>query len=262
MPSNYAHFRFGTALLETMPGDIRRTVCRYRRLYDVGLHGPDIFFYCNPLLPSRSRAQARKFHAQSGKDFFPRVCRNLRLQPSEAAYAYLFGVLAHYCLDSVCHPVVLEAAKEGIASHLAIETEFDRFLLEADGKIPAYTYDSSPHIRLTQEECKVVPQFYPGTNSRQIQEAVRNMAQAVHLLAGKNAGYRTVMEKSLQLTAGAVKDVVMPRAADPAFTETNEKLMVAYTQAQEKAARAMNQLGAHLTYNAPLGEDFFATFNG
>ncbi len=262
MPSNYSHFRFGTALLEAMPADIRRTVCRYRRLYDVGLHGPDIFFYYKPLLPTKAKAQGRKLHTLSGKEFFTRVCRNLRLQPSEAAYAYLFGVLAHYCLDSVTHPVVLEAVKEGVASHMAIETELDRFFLEADGKDPPYAYDCSPHIRLTPEECQVVPQFYPGTNARQVQESVRNMAQAVRLLAGKNPGYRAVMEKGLKLTGGSIRDMVMPGKADPALEETNKKLAQAYARALEKASRAIDQLGAHLTYNAPLGEDFYATFNG
>lgn len=262
MPSNYAHFRFGSAMLDVMPGDIRRTVCRYRRLYDVGLHGPDIFFYYNPLLPEKSRKLGRKFHGQTGSEFFARVCRNLRLQPSEAGYAYLFGVLAHYCLDSVSHPLVLAATKGGEISHLAIETEFDRFLLEKDGRKPAHTYDPSPHIRLTAEECKIVPQFYPGTNSRQIQETVRSMAQATKLLAGKNPGYRLIMEKSLHLVPGNVRDLVMPEQPDPACEKINAELFCAYEDAMEKATRMINRLGAHLTYNAPLGEDFTSTFNG
>ena len=45
MPSVYAHYRLGVALLPTFPADARRTIQRFRRLFDVGLHGPDIFFY-------------------------------------------------------------------------------------------------------------------------------------------------------------------------------------------------------------------------
>ena len=55
MPSNYAHYRFAAHMLPLLPGDVRRPVQRYRRLYDIGLHGPDIFYYYFPALKS-SRA--------------------------------------------------------------------------------------------------------------------------------------------------------------------------------------------------------------
>lgn len=50
MPANYAHYRFGKQLLSGMCPNDRRSIQRFRRLYDMGLHGPDIFFYYNPLM--------------------------------------------------------------------------------------------------------------------------------------------------------------------------------------------------------------------
>lgn len=44
MPANYAHYRFGKQLLSGMCPNDRRSIQRFRRLYDMGLHGPDIFF--------------------------------------------------------------------------------------------------------------------------------------------------------------------------------------------------------------------------
>ena len=55
MPSVYAHYRFGAAMLAKMPGDIRLPVQRYRRLFDIGLHGPDLFFYARPCSAPRPR---------------------------------------------------------------------------------------------------------------------------------------------------------------------------------------------------------------
>ena len=79
MPAVYAHYRFGSQMLSTMPGDIRRSVKRFRRLYDVGLHGPDLFFYYRPMLTTRIQKLGARFHEQTGREFFSRVCRNLRL---------------------------------------------------------------------------------------------------------------------------------------------------------------------------------------
>ena len=95
MPAIYAHYRMGVALLPTMPADVRRTIQRFRRLYDVGLHGPDIFFYHNPLMHTSIGALGSKIHAQTGREFFQRACRIARLEKSEAAQAYIYGVLCH-----------------------------------------------------------------------------------------------------------------------------------------------------------------------
>ena len=50
MPANYAHYRFGKQLLPGMDAETARSIQRFRRLYDMGLHGPDFFFYYNPLI--------------------------------------------------------------------------------------------------------------------------------------------------------------------------------------------------------------------
>ena len=71
MPANYAHYRFGAQLLPKLPPEVRRPVGRFRQLYDMGLHGPDILFF-QSLLPGGKPRD--KFHAQTGKAFFERVC--------------------------------------------------------------------------------------------------------------------------------------------------------------------------------------------
>ena len=50
MPANYAHYRFGKLALSKLPAEARQCIGRFRRLYDIGLHGPDIFFYYNPAI--------------------------------------------------------------------------------------------------------------------------------------------------------------------------------------------------------------------
>ena len=98
MPANYAHYRFGKQLLSGMCPNDRRSIQRFRRLYDMGLHGPDIFFYYNPLIKTATGQLGGVFHAQSGQEFFARVCAQAG---SEAGRVYLLGLLGHYCLDSL-----------------------------------------------------------------------------------------------------------------------------------------------------------------
>ncbi len=260
MPAAYAHYRFGASVLCQMPGDIGHIVKRYRRLFDVGLHGPDPFFFYNPAFPTKTGKLGHKFHAQSGQEFFQRVCRSLRLEPSEPGQAYLYGVLCHYCLDSLCHPYVEAKNAEGLVSHTQIETEFDRFLLEMDGKSPAHKQDITAHMQLTPEECEVAARFFPGATARQVQTSVKNMAKIKKLLAAGNGKTRELMSRTLGLAAKEYASFVMKDAPDKACADITPELFDLYCAAQSKYPAMLLQLTAHLTYNAPLGEDFEPTF--
>ena len=260
MPSTYAHYRMGVALLPTMPADVRRTIGRFRRLFDVGLHGPDIFFYHNPILPTSTGTLGAKFHAQTGKDFFQRICRVARLEKSEAAQAYLYGALCHYALDSFCHPYVVEQAATGIALHPEIEAEFDRFLLDADGKIPPESQDLSPHLQLTPGECATVAKFYPPTTAKQVQDSLRNMSLYTKLLATPEGSRRTVLRKGMGLLGTHVGGLLMTTGPNPSCAHLNQPLLKYYDRAMAAFPEMLSQLQAHLTYNGQLGEEFEKIF--
>lgn len=258
MPTIYAHYRFGTALLPTLPADARRTIQRFRRLYDVGLHGPDIFYYYTPLLKAKTGFLGIKFHEQTGRDFFGRVCRMVRLDKSEAAQAYLYGLLCHYVLDTACHGFI--KAQNVEVSHAEIETEFDRFLLEKDGKIPPCSQDLSPHLHLTPGECETVARFYPPASEADVRSSLRNMASTVKWLAKTDGRFRSLMEKGLDKLAPELKGMVMTKEPNPRCAQLNESLMECYERAFAEFPGRLSQLQAHMTYNGVFGPEFDEIF--
>ena len=180
----------------------------------------------------------------------------MRLEPNEAGCAYLYGLLCHYCLDSLCHPFVEE--QTGTCSHPEIEAEFDRFLLETDGKIPPHSQDLSPHIRLTPGECETVARFYPGISAGQIRICVQNMRLFTKMLATPEGVGRTLLQKSMGLASKS--GLVMTVGPNPGCTELDGKLLALYDRAAERFLGMLAQLVAHMTYNAPLGEEFSPIF--
>lgn len=259
MPSHYAHYRFGAKALELLPPDARRAVRRFRSLYDVGLHGPDIFFYHNILIRDRIFALGKACHCRSGEDFFIPVCRNLRLEPSEAATAYLWGLLTHYCLDSTLHTLVLDATASGEIGHVELETEFDRFLLQLDGKPRPNTFDCSPHIRLTDGECATAAAFYGNVSPGTVKRCVTGMARAVKLLAMPNGNFRRAAEKS---APGNLKQHFRGRTPNKNCAHLNEPMLALFDEALAKFPAMAAALEAHMSHNAPLGELFESSFNG
>lgn len=256
MPSHYAHYRFGALATANMSPEDRRRVQRFRQLYDVGLHGPDLFFYHNIFLRDSTVELGKKFHRQTGEEFFSRVCKRLRLEPNEAAMAYLYGVLTHYCLDSVCHPFVNAIAEEGRIGHIELETEFDRYLLTLDGRKPAHTFDGSPHMKLTRGECETVASFYPPATSAVVNRSIRNMAFCVKTLASPKGIRKNAVNLAVKLSGGKLASHVMTRSPNPKCAHLDKELKALYDQALEKYPRMLTALNAHLSHNAPLGEDF------
>lgn len=258
MPSHYAHYRFGAKAIPMLPPQAQRSIRLFRRLYDVGLHGPDIFFYHNIFFKDNVVALGKKYHAFTGEAFFGPVCKHLRLEPNEAAMAYLYGVLAHYCLDSVAHPLVLEQTNDGKIGHVELETEFDRYLLQLDGKRQPNTFDCSPHIKLTKGECATVAKFYSASPSA-VDSSVRGMAASVKLLAMPNGSLRRTVEKA---AGGKLRQHFMERTPNKNCAHLSEQMLSLYDAAQEKFPAMVEALMAHMSHNAPLGELFEGSFNG
>ena len=260
MPSTYAHYRFGCAMLANMPGDTRRTVQRFRRLFDVGLHGPDIFYYQPTLFRGETGYLGVKYHDQPGRDFFQRACRAARMERSEAAMAYIYGVLCHYCLDSVCYPFIKTQAELGPATAMEIETEFDRYLLELDGRVPPCAQDLSPHLKLTPGECETVARFYPPATARNVQDSVKCMAWLTKLLATPEGTKRKVMRTSVGLLARDYAGLVMNNTPNPNCAQLDTLLLARYREAEAKFPEMLRQMSEHLTYSAPFEADFDPKF--
>lgn len=260
MPSNYAHYRFAAAVLTTLPADIHRSIQRFRRLYDVGLHGPDLFFYHRLGASRGTGSLGIKFHEQTGKTFFTRVCRSIRMERSEAAAACLYGVLCHYVLDSVMHPFIVENAKELGVTHMEIETEFDRYLLERDGKLPPDGAKLSKHLKLTDGECETVAKFYPPATAKTVKNALRSTVFFMKLLSTPEGAPRKVLETGIHIAGKELEGMLMTSRPNPKCSQLNEQLMALYRNALERFPDYLRQLQAHMTYSAPLGEEFSVPF--
>lgn len=257
MPSSYAHYRFGVRVLEKMDPAIRRKVQQFRNVYDTGLHGPDVFFYYNPLIRTATGALSTKIHAQTGDAFFTAAVRRLRLSPSEVGKVYLYGVLGHYCLDSAIHPLVEATAREGKIGHVELETEFDRYLLTKDRKLPPHVQDFSGHMRLSRGECVTVSAFYPGASPSDILRSVKNMARITHLLASRN---RKSTEMLVGLAGKNARQLLMTRCPNYNCDYLDEPMMALYDQALERYPAMEAQLTALIASGAPLGEEFSPIF--
>ena len=107
MPAFYTHYRFGCDVLKQLPEDIRSICTAHRGLFDIGLHGPDIYFFYRPVLPNKVNRIGYAAHKRSGRYFLQRAQKVIAsAHDKDAARAYFYGLLCHFTLDSICRPYI------------------------------------------------------------------------------------------------------------------------------------------------------------
>lgn len=260
MPAIYAHYRFGAELIGKLPPEIQRTVNRFRQLFDMGLHGPDILNYHDLVLKTPTVRLCDKIHGQTGQVFFERACRAVRMNPSEGARAYLYGLLAHYALDSLSAGRMAKLVEEKKLSESKIWGEFDRFLLERDGKNPPHRFDMSGHIQLTPGECQTVALFYPNVSASAIGRSVKRMATCTHLLSGAPMSRWQILIGATDRLAPRVSERAVPQRPIHPLSKVNPELLRLFELAQARYPNLLEQLRMHLRRKTPLGPDFSLPF--
>lgn len=144
MPGFTTHYLFGVNNIrklrsEAVCGTLLQSVDRYKTVFQLGLQGPDIFFY-------HLASQLRKIrpgsivHTRWTGDFLKCLIEApeifLTEEEQQTAQAYAAGFIGHYVLDMHMHPYVYfrtgigeELKKKGYADHIGLESDIDAALL-------------------------------------------------------------------------------------------------------------------------------------
>ncbi len=259
MPSVYAHFRFGDQAAKTLPEPLQRSILRFPQLFSLGVHGPDFFFFYQPLFKTQMGSLGGWFHNLTGREFFQRAVLHLKDSPSEGATVYLYGVLCHYALDSACHPLIVAATAGKAPGHTELETEFDRVLLTRDGKVPAYRQNLGKRLKLTWGECVTVSGFYPPATAYTVRRSVRLMAMVCRMMTMKN---RELLQFIFNLGGEYASQMVMYSRPNHRCASLIPQLDALYAQALERYPSMAAQLTDYIEHGTPLGPAFDANFSG
>ena len=178
MPATYAHYRFGKMVYRVLPKEIQRMIKENKEAYLLGLHGPDLVFYYRPVGKNEVNQLGVRMHKEPAVDFFEKGRQNYQEHPSNVLLSYLCGFLCHFMLDSECHPYINSYKEKHHLGHLEIETDFDRFLMEKDGKNPG-RQNCTAHLRRDYDTEKAIASMFDGVTSRQIDQSIRGFRRCI-----------------------------------------------------------------------------------
>ena len=284
MPAMYAHQCFGDTVYRQLPEEIKRRINPHRDLYSIGLQGPDIFFYEDPIFWGAVPQYGNRLHAQTGHVFFETALRLLweehdregegaapaaeekgtvsaekgagkGLRRCEATAVYLMGVICHYALDTVCHKDINEAAAAGGPTHAEQEGDFDRHRIELEGRDPVKE-DLSAGIHPSREAAEAIQVIYAEADADTVYKSLKGCVGFQHLVRCKGRLKRSLFYAVIRLI-GKEKSLsphIIRTAPDPNCEQTTRHLDELFEAAIPKAVRMIRCLHACLQEGKNLDE--------
>lgn len=262
MPTTYAHYRLGCEVIKKLPKSVKETVLSNRGLFDIGVHGPDIFFYHNPLIQSDLVRLGNGMHHETGAKFFKRAAAVVRKEENKEAHkAYLFGFLCHFALDVTCHGYIDEMIQKTGISHFEIEAEYDRELLKKDG-YEAVSQCLTGHLHATTEHAAVIADFFKGVSQKQVKQTIKRMIFCLDLLCAPSKIKRTVLFGAMKI-AGVydfLHGLVINYQENPACRESTDWLMEHFEPAVLLAVELILEYEEYIKMGGTLSETFLFDF--
>lgn len=271
MPAVYAHDRFGKKVAQRLTGDLKDLVEKYPRQFQVGLQGPDIFFFYRLNTNNRVVRFGNHLHRVSAMPFFRHALRVARRRGRDSGeYAYLMGYLCHFVLDSECHPYVEDMIEKTGVKHLEIEEEFEKLLLRMDDQDP-FSFPMGELIPVDRETAGAVCPFYrvkwrgrPKTLSpRIVERSLRDMRWIKKFFTAACPVKYGVINLGMRLTGKYpyVKGLMHQRADNPRCVRTNYGLLRRFDRAVKVAVGLMESLDESVRTGKELDERFDRTFS-
>lgn len=257
MPGYMTHYIFGKQEYKKLSeNELKKAVRENRNVFNLGLQGPDIFFYFPGYFIINKTNLGSIMHRNRTGRYMSNMLRFINdckdSEEKKICIAYLAGFLAHYDLDRTCHPYIyhktdyMHKGKSYHGKHVALETDID-FILSRDilkRKISKINYGGM--VKLTRKQCEVVGRMLSESCSEAFDNirfgqkiayaVVSNMGHIIDILKDKYGRKDKIIGKIEEKIAGVknfaplfIGDNYVLKNADP----LNEKKAAWYNPWEE-----------------------------
>lgn len=260
MPTTYAHYTFGKEVLKILDEDLKKIISKNIDLFNIGLHGPDILFYYEPLKSNDISKIGHEIHSKNANVFFETAKKIINnCECSDAACAYIMGFICHYMLDSQCHPYINQ--KENGLSHSEIETEFDRALMTKNNLNPI-AFKPTSHIIPKEDYAQCISKFFECTDKEKIFKALKSMKFYLNLLVSPGRIKRSLLIAALKISGNyeGMIGLIMKHEPEEASKEISENLMDLYNKAVEPTGKLMDEYYKNIKNNEKINDRFNRNF--
>lgn len=260
MPAAYAHTLFGNKVLERLNSPIKDIILNNIDYYYIGLFGPDLLFYYQPLSKNHINSLGYALHKKDAYDLFMHMKDVIRQSSKqEATLAYVLGFLNHFILDSECHGFIGKMEKELHLSHATIESDFERELLQCNG-IKASAKHLLEHIHYHDDMALLIAPIF-DLNEKDIQGCLKGQHFFLELLRCPYSFKKNVLSLGMKLVHvyDSMFGLIIQDHPHPLCIQSTETLVHYLEQSVDQAVKHINDYVNNLD-NDKLSDRFHHDF--
>ena len=224
MPGFITHLSFGEQSISFMESnDAKSIINRHMTVFNLGLQGPDIFFYHIPAYIFYKKNIGNVMHRDRVMLFFDFLfdARN-SFEDSHSRRicdAYILGFIGHYSLDIVCHPYIYYKSEHfenlkvsGIydfGRHVSLETDIDHIVLNHYKNIKPSEFDYAASVCPSENEKRVIKELlhiainkaYPEykVKAGTIKNAIKSFIKLNHMMHDPSGKKKRKLRKFEQM---------------------------------------------------------------
>lgn len=261
MPIFYAHHHFGEQVYKELPDELQQIVYEYYPQFQIGLQGPDIFFFYRSS-ENRVAKYGHELHSISAYPFFQNALKVIHEKDRHSPeYAYLIGYICHFILDSESHPYVNNCVTRLKVPHLEIEQEFDKYLMRSN-KLDPFTYPTYELIPTDNLTAKTIYPFYNHIDPVTAKKALQDLKSVRKALNSPNRLQALTMSASMKLFKmhDEYKAYIPQHKDNPLCHETNIGLMKRFNTSLPTALEIIKDFDRTVQTGKALNRRFDWTF--
>lgn len=238
MPGFATHYVFGVETLRKWDNDTEliKYIRKHRAVYDMGLQGPDMFFYYFFSKLFYKKNIGSTIHTKDignfKKNFLSIAMKEKDVDAKEILLSYFAGFVGHCTLDCECHPYVYAVTdyehkgKNYFSKHVSLETNIDCLYCERFLGKDLYEYRKKDYFKINakEEEClarayvKAIKKTYPKIKIKK-----GRMKLIIKIFKYSNIVFRDRCGIKKKIV-GAIEQIVLKRKViSPMFMVKNEK---------------------------------------
>lgn len=260
MPNNYTHYYFAQKCIDLLPLRLKKIVQENKKIYDIGLSGPDILFYYQPHKANDIKTYGSLMHRKKAKEVFDEFKQIAQKhQKKDMHYAYLTGFFTHFILDSALHGYIWNAEKENIARHFVIEAEYEKLVLKRMGENPF----SNKFLRyeINDKDTREVVAQYMNTTPKNIGKILKSRKSFIYCIYTQNIFVRGLLKFLFKLSKNPkAMDILMQKKDNHACIKTSQDLDVLCEQTLNSFAKYAKEFENYLLNDMPLSDRFDVDF--
>ena len=197
MPASYTHQQFGNQVFNHLDDqEIKQIIANNLNYYNIGLQGPDILFFYQPLKTNYVNTLGNQLHQDIARAFFEQAQVIIKENHDERSLAYILGFINHFILDSECHGYVDKTVIAQAIGHYEIERDLDQRMMLLNHQ--KFNYSTPAHYTINQATAQVIGPFFK-LQPETILEALKSFRRFNKLFACQSPVKRKIVLTGMKL---------------------------------------------------------------